>query len=247
MVEGMMYYDSLDYSVSEESGMSTQDPYMRWGAASAYLGWWAGEKFYTELTAEEVNAVFTSYMTYKYDGDGLEFVTEMLAEHFSKTFYSDEGSFDPYGEPFLLPESDPGSDPGQTAGSAGLPAYEDYTEDMKQSMYFYDNFTVGMAEAGMYDDEPYMQWDNASAYLGWWAGETYGTELTADEVKALLEAADTEGGKTISQIIAEHFGQTLYNGDIGYLNPDGTPYSYGEDDSGGTNGDGDIQDPDGEW
>jgi hypothetical protein len=251
MVEDMMYYDSLDYSVSEESGMSTQDPYMRWGAASAYLGWWAGEKFYTELTAEEVNAVYTSYMTYKHDG-GLEFVTEMLAEHFSKTFYSDNGnSFDPYGEPIDLAASDPGTPgsdpgtPGSDPGTPGLPAFEDYTKEMRDAMYTYDVFSIGMAEAGLYDDRPYMAWDIASAYLGWWAGQNYGTELTSDEVKALLEAAQeasyANGGAgdvgSIAGVIAEYFGGSLY-GDGGYVNPDGTPYVFG---------DGDVSDPDGEW
>jgi hypothetical protein len=113
-------------------------------------------------------------------------------------------------------------------------------------MYYYDVFSIGMAEAGMYDDRPYMAWDVASAYLGWWAGQNYGTMLSGDEVKALLEAAQEEsyanGGAgdvgSIAGVIANYFGGSLYDPDLGSINPDGTPYVFG---------DGDVSDPDGEW
>jgi hypothetical protein len=131
-----------------------------------------------------------------------------------------------------------GDDGGSSGGS--LPAFEDYTEEMKRNMLSYDVFSIGMDEhMDSYADEPYMQWDNASAYLGWWAGQEFGTELSSDEVKAIYEAYEDKNQLIISDCIAEYFGKVMVWDQNGNVYPADNYPEY--------EGDGDIEDPDGEW
>jgi hypothetical protein len=120
----------------------------------------------------------------------------------------------------------------ETPATDELPAFEDYTEEMKAAMLRYDVFDVGLSEAmDAYADEPYKQWDNAAAYLGWWAGQEFGTELSGEEVKAIYEATEDKNQLIISECIAEYFGKQMY------MDQEGNMYV----------GDGDIEDPDGSW
>jgi hypothetical protein len=115
-----------------------------------------------------------------------------------------------------------------------LPAFEDYTEEMKDRMLHYDNIDIGMSGAGLHNDEPYLLWDNVSAYFGWWAGQEFGTELSGDDVKNLSkQAAANEdiGQYFICDLVANYFGKQIL------VDEDGNFYV----------GDGDIEDPDGEW
>jgi hypothetical protein len=110
-----------------------------------------------------------------------------------------------------------------------LPAFEDYTDEMKDRMLHYDTIDVGMSGAGLHNDEPYLLWDNVSAYFGWWAGQEFGTELSGDDVKNLCKQETEE--YFVCDVVAEYFGKQILvdeNGDF-YV------------------GDGDIADPDGEW
>jgi hypothetical protein len=112
--------------------------------------------------------------------------------------------------------------------------YENYTAEMKQSMLWYDAFDIGLSGTGAYDDEPYKKWDNAAGYLGWWAGQEFGREMTAEETKALVEEAYATGEYNqwqVSAVIADHFGKEML------MDADGNWYV----------GDGTISDPDGEW
>jgi hypothetical protein len=149
-------------------------------------------------------------------------------------------------DPSDLP-TDPADDPNyddsgssSSSGNAGLPAFEDYTEEMKSDMLSYDVFSIGMDEhMGSYDDTPYMQWDNAAAYLGWWAGQEFGTELSGDEVKAIYEAYEDKNQLIISNCIAEYFDKVMIWDQDGNVYPADNYPDY--------EGDGYIEDPDGEW
>jgi hypothetical protein len=131
-------------------------------------------------------------------------------------------------------------DSGSSSGSGDLPAFEDYTDEMKSDMLNYDVFSIGMDEhMDSYADEPYMQWDNVSAYLGWWAGQEFGRELSSDEVKAIYEAYEDKNQLIISNCIAEYFGKVMIWDQDGNVYPADNYPDY--------EGDGDIEDPDGEW
>jgi hypothetical protein len=127
-----------------------------------------------------------------------------------------------------------------SSGNAGLPAFEDYTDEMKERLLIYDVFDVGLSEAmNSYADEPYLQWDNAAAYLGWWAGQEFGTELSGEEVKAIYEATEDKNQLIITECIAEYFGKVMIWDQDGNVYPSDNYPEY--------EGDGDIEDPDGEW
>jgi hypothetical protein len=132
------------------------------------------------------------------------------------------------------PYSDPEYTDPEEPSSGDLPAFEDYTEEMKQRMLWYDGFDIGLSGVGNYDDFPYLQWDNAAAYLGWWAGQEFGRKMTGEETKAFVEAAYDTGEYNqwqVSAVIADQFGKEMLTDE------DGNWYI----------GDGDISDPDGEW
>jgi hypothetical protein len=157
------------------------------------------------------------------------------------------------------------------SGNADLPAFEDYTDEMKERLSYYDIFDVGLSTRPDISEstyEPYLQWPNAAAYFGWWAGQEYGAdkEMTGEEVMQLLEN-ETLYGNT-NQLVIMEFIKTYCEDGITY-DSDGNPYvmrDYYFDENGdqyyyGGNGekiypfgggsshggDGDIEDPDGEW
>jgi hypothetical protein len=183
-----------------------------------------------DQTAEEPENVETEYYepeiteTEEYENTETEYYDPEITE--TEEYENTETE---YYDPEITETEEP-----EVNSNDGLPAFEDYPEEMKQRMLVYDGFDIGLSGVGNYDDFPYMQWDNAAAYLGWWAGQEFGTEMTGEELKDFVNRAYETGEYnqwTVSEVIADQFGKEMIRDE------DGNMYV----------GDGNIEDPDGEW
>ncbi|MDR0986080.1 MAG: hypothetical protein LBL98_00075 [Ruminococcus sp.] len=159
----------------------------------------------------------------------------------------------------------------EAAAEYVLPAFEDYPDEWVERLNYYDIFDVSLSELPEIASEPYEpyeQWPNAAAYFGWWAGQEYGAdkEMTGEYVMWLLENEMLYGD--INQLGIVEFIRTYCEQGLTY-DSDGNPYvmrSYYFDENGDKyyidgngdriypdggggshGGDGDIDDPDGNW